>query len=132
MSSDADYRMDVRQWQETPSDPVRQLALWRSQRRFGIRPDDNEPGKIPDRFLDHNWGEAFGVAGESGVNLGPDIRPAYPTSTVSLEPFDRTNVRKIFQAVDGERDGTDWAAVFELWDGRLASLSAGCDYTGWD
>ena len=129
---DLDYRDACKQWQASPADLALQKTLYKTQRRIGFRMDDNEPGEIPARFDDYNWEQAFGVAGESGGYLGPDIRPAHPGSTVPLTPFNRKDVRRIFQATDGEHDGPNWTAVFELWDGRCASLSAGCDYTGWD
>jgi hypothetical protein len=129
---DTDYREVERKWRTESTDLSNQLALWNIQRRLGLRPDDNEPGKVPARLNDYDWEQAFGACGGPDSHIGTDIRPAVPGSTVSLEPFDRTMVRKIFEAVDGEHDGACWTATFELWDGRLASLSAGCDYTGWD
>ena len=52
-------------------------------------------------------------------------------STVSTEPFDRSDVVEIVALVEGENDGPDWVGVFRLHDGRFASITAGCDYTGW-
>jgi hypothetical protein len=129
---DADYRQNERAWRGDPTSQSKQMALWLAQRRIGLRLDDNEPGKIPTCFDGYDWTQAFGACGGSDSYISQDIRPAVPGSSVSLEPFDRTLVRRIFRAVDGEHDAANWEAAFELWDGRLASLSAGCDYTGWD
>ena len=51
----------------------------------------------------------------------------YRRDTVEIE-----NIKRIVCAVDGENDESNWVGVFEMNDGRYLSISAGCDYTGWD
>lgn len=51
---------------------------------------------------------------------------------LSTEAFQISDVRKVIGLVEGEGDGPDWVGVFELADGRFATITAGCDYTGWD
>jgi hypothetical protein len=45
--------------------------------------------------------------------------------------FTREDVAETLASQPGENDGRNWVAVMRLFDGRLAWLSAGCDYTGW-
>lgn len=51
--------------------------------------------------------------------------------TGSTESFGREDVVHIYALAEGENDGEDWVGVFQLNDGRFASVSARCDYTGW-
>lgn len=51
--------------------------------------------------------------------------------TGSLDKFERSDVAAVLGLVEGENDGADWVGVFRLRDGRFASITAGCDYTGW-
>lgn len=48
------------------------------------------------------------------------------------DDFKIDDVKEIHGAIEGENDGDDWIIWGELKDGRWFSLSAGCDYTGWD
>ena len=69
----------------------------------------------------YDWEEVFKYATPSPV-FGAEV---------SGEPFQRDDVKRIIAMVDGENDGPNWVGVFELNDGRFASISAGCDYSGW-
>lgn len=69
----------------------------------------------------YDWEEAFKYAHPTAV----------PGDAVSVEPFERTLVKRIVARAKGENAGESWVGVFELWDGRFASLEAWCDYTGW-
>lgn len=46
--------------------------------------------------------------------------------------FTMDEVESVVASSEGENDGQNWLAVFNLKDGRFAYLEAGCDYTGWD
>lgn len=43
-----------------------------------------------------------------------------------------SDVEEIIAMAEGENDGADWIIFGKLKDGRWFTLSAGCDYTGWD
>lgn len=82
---------------------------------------------------DYDWREAFACAGDKeGEHNSADVRPALPTSKVSLAPFGRVDVAKVFAMREGENDERDWLCYGRLKDGRYFFLTAGCDYTGWD
>jgi hypothetical protein len=82
---------------------------------------------------DYDWQEAFACAGDpAGGNNSADVRPALPTSDVSLAPFGRSDVKEVFAMQEGENDERDWTCFGQLNDGRYFFLSAGCDYTVWD
>ncbi len=74
---------------------------------------------------DYNWTEAIAVACRDA------IEPAPPTADVDLSPFTIDNVAHVQCAVDGENEEAEWAAVLVLNDGRVVTIEAGCDYTGW-
>lgn len=59
------------------------------------------------------------------------IEPATPGSGISLDPFTYEDVARVVAARAGENDGDSWCAVFELKDGRYATVVSWCDYTGW-
>ena len=80
---------------------------------------------------DYDWREAFGSAGEPDA-YNRDVPTCVPGATVSPDPFTREDVKRIIAMSDGENDESEWIGVFELHDGRFASVVAGCDYTGWD
>jgi hypothetical protein len=82
----------------------------------------------------YDWAEAFGFAGEPDTNcLGGVSVEAIPGSPSGIHgPFTREDVEVAFALMEGEHDESDWIAVVRLKDGRFASVSAGCDYTGWD
>lgn len=42
------------------------------------------------------------------------------------------DVTKVVCVDEGENDGPEWLAVFELSNGKFGFLTAGCDYTGWE
>lgn len=81
-----------------------------------------------------DWDKAFEYAGEqTGQNYhSADVRPAFPSSPVSLAPFCRNDVKEIIAIDAGENDIADWICFGKLSDGRYFFLSAGCNYTGWD
>lgn len=82
---------------------------------------------------DYDWREAFACAGDpEGGNNSADVRPALPTSNVSLAHFGRSDVERVLAMREGENDGPNWMCYGQLRDGRYFFLSAGCDYTGWD
>jgi hypothetical protein len=86
----------------------------------------------------YDWQEAFAYAGEVrgegeyGCYGSANISEAIEDSGVPCDPFSREDVAEIVAMEDGENDGPDWIIVGRLNDGRWFSLSAGCDYTGWD
>jgi hypothetical protein len=44
------------------------------------------------------------------------------------------NVTKVHHSIEGENDGENWTAIVD-WagpEGAVATVDAGCDYTGWD
>jgi hypothetical protein len=49
----------------------------------------------------------------------------------SGETIDFSSIAEVIAEEEGENDGNEWIAVAILKDGRVAHLSAGCDYTGW-
>lgn len=81
-----------------------------------------------------DWEEVFKYATpqlcEAGHKHGP-VNP-YFCKPVPTNAFTRDDVCRIIAMEDGENDGPDWVGVFELKDGRFASIRAGCDYTGFD
>jgi hypothetical protein len=80
--------------------------------------------KIPDELNDYDWKEVFEYAKPSAVITDE--------GEISTAPFTREDVQQVIAKSDGEHDERDWVAVLKLRDGRYASISAGCDYTGWD
>ncbi len=86
--------------------------------------------------LDHSdWEEVFAYA--SGENTGYGCgegtpEAAFPGCQTSTKPFGREDVKRILAMDEGVNDEEDWVGVFELKDGRFASVAAWCDYTGWD
>jgi len=80
----------------------------------------------------YGWSEAFGYAGEKDTYADkPDVQ-GVPGTTAALDPFDRLDVAELAALSEGENDGRDWVCLGRLRDGRWFSLTAGCDYTGWD
>jgi len=81
-----------------------------------------------------DWEEVFKYASPTVCEAGHIHGPENPyfCKSVPTTAFTREDVRRIIAMVDGENDGPDWVGVFELQDGRFASLRAGCDYTGFD
>ena len=47
---------------------------------------------------------------------------------VHIDPKDIT---KVIASIDGDNESPPWEAVVELKDGRVAWVSAWCDYSGW-
>jgi uncharacterized protein (TIGR02996 family) len=80
---------------------------------------------------DYDWRQAFGCAGEPGVELVGGPTRAAPTLTTDPSPFTRAHVALVVASRDGERDEKNWVCVGRLWDGRWFVVDAGCDYTGW-
>ncbi|MDD5455037.1 MAG: hypothetical protein PHW62_06045 [Candidatus Ratteibacteria bacterium] len=66
-------------------------------------------GEILLELCDYDWSQAFEYA-----------------------DFIREDVEKVIKKCEGEHDGNDWIGIFQLKNGKIAGLSAGCDYTGWD
>lgn len=80
---------------------------------------------------DDDWRQAFGYAGESGVENGPEVVEAIPGVGISTAPFTREDVAEVFFADEGEPDGPDWVIAGRLNDGRYFGLRARRDNTGW-
>ncbi len=92
-------------------------------------------GKMDNRIEDYDWRMAFQCCGapEDGDSVynDPNVSAAIG-STAHAAPFQRKDVARVIATSDGENDGASWLGLFELNDGRIAYLEAGCDYTGWD
>lgn len=140
---DEDIRVLERAVEAAPTDGETRLSFWRALRRVGRGPGPENPrGTLPAVFgEDYNWREAFAYAGDAEAsNGGPDVqRTRIPAAAlaafgeaVPVTPFGRRDVRFVYASVEGDHDGPNWVALVELWDGRFATLSSGCDYTGWD
>ncbi len=80
---------------------------------------------IPERISDYTWEEAFKY-GCGRENVSAVLGWKGDTSDVTRE-----DVAEVIAADDGDNDGPNWIGVFRMRDGRIAFLSAGCDYTGW-
>lgn len=80
---------------------------------------------------DYNWEEVFKYATPTACGSHEHGPSAVIGRSVSLSAFTREDVKRIIAKVDGINDEEDWLGVFELSDGRLAVLRAGCDYSGW-
>ena len=83
---------------------------------------------------DYDWKCAFEYAGVEPDRPGhgsPNVSAMYGC-TVDASGFTRSDVAEVLAMSDGENDERDWIGLFRLHDGRIAFLSAGCDYTGWD
>lgn len=90
---------------------------------------------MDNRLNDYDWSAVFVVSGETAdsyLSIEADLRRADPTSSVSLDYFGRADVAEIYGISEGERDEANWLIYGKLRDGRYFSISAGCDYTGWD
>lgn len=48
------------------------------------------------------------------------------------QSFNLLDIKRLLAVVEGERDGPKWHWIIKLRDGRVAYMSGGCDYTGWD
>lgn len=85
-----------------------------------------------DRLNGYDWQEVFACCSslEHGSNT-PSIENI-PDESTPLDEFSREDVVCILAIDDGENDERDWITIVELKDGRFATVSAGCDYTGWD
>lgn len=141
---DDDLRMLERAVEVAPTDGEAKLALWRALRRVGRGPGpENARGSLPAEFgQDWDWREAFAYAGDpEGSYGGADVSrtkapsaalAAFGGGAVGTTPFGRRDVRFVYASVEGEYEGPPWVALVELWDGRFATVTAGCDYTGWD
>ena len=95
---------------------------------------------LDDLKNDYNWCAAFQYAGDfepdadghDQYRMGePSVSACFGTDTPT-DPVLRGDVTEIVASRYGEHDGDNWLIVVKLKDGRVAFLSAGCDYTGWD
>jgi len=87
---------------------------------------------LPD-LDDYDWKEVFEYANPTVCEKGHTHGPAAIIGDqVSTASFSREDVIRVIAMENGENDGDTWVGVFELRDGRFASIRAGCDYTGWD
>ena len=71
-----------------------------------------------------DWEEAFGLDSEYGT-----------TASNGPQPFTPDQIRRVVWWHGSSEEGyasVDIAGLFELNDGRYATLVAGCDTTGWD
>lgn len=124
-----------------PLDGLAKLRYWTACLRVGQPPvTENQSGDIPDVLADEDWAEAFGAAcGELDLVWSECVshghgqpQAAVPgDKDVAVTPFAREDVRYVLASAEGENDSEDWVALVMLWDGRFATVSAGCDYTGW-
>ncbi len=93
----------------------------------------------------YDWAEAFGYCGDAGYDpTGTNSwysgactveaveRIPGQQDKVSNAPCLREDVVEILGIAEGENDGPEWLLLAKMRDGRFLSLSAGCDYTGWD
>ena len=85
---------------------------------------------VPACVQGYDWREAFAYAGGCGHGTA-NVRPVVG-ETANAMAFGRTDVAFIVAQDEGENDGANWVCFGKLYDGRWFSLSAGCDYTGWD
>ena len=83
---------------------------------------------------DWNWEEVFKYATphrcEADHRHGPNATIVTDDS-IATSKFTRDDVTYIFGMLNGYRESPPWVGVFELADGRIAAIRAGCDYTGW-
>jgi hypothetical protein len=79
--------------------------------------------KMLSELDDWDWAEVFKYADPERVITAPE--------SLSISRFERDGVKRVIAMESGDNDGPEWVGVFELWDGRFASIRAGCDYTGW-
>jgi hypothetical protein len=88
----------------------------------------------------YDWERAFEYAGteerdedsEAWGRYGCPNIDAVIGDNVSMDEFVREDVVEIYGIEEGENDGPSWIVYGRLKDGRFFSLTAGCDYTGWD
>lgn len=73
----------------------------------------------------YDWEQAFCVVS------GPEPAPNN-VDNISLQIFDREDVKIIYGIDEGTNEGSDWIVYGRLKDGRYFCLRAWCDYTGWD
>lgn len=73
----------------------------------------------------YDWEEIF----DQFVN---PVTPVLGDTVVGIGKISRGDVRDIIALVEGEGDGPDWVGLFKLKDKRYVTVTAGCDYTGWD
>lgn len=78
---------------------------------------------------DYDWKCAF--ADEGNVSCGNCTKDLAAYGVTDAE-FSRCDVAEVLASVNGENDGPDWVGVFRLKDERFATVTGGCDYTGWD
>lgn len=72
---------------------------------------------------DYDWREAFGCTGDTdGEYNSADVRPANPTSDVSLAPFGRKDVARVFAMREGANDGPNWLCYGRLKDKRYCAF----------
>lgn len=72
---------------------------------------------------DYDWVEAFSAC---------NVDPCLPDANINCSEVGIDMVIRVVAADPGENDGAHWVGIFELNDGRFISISAWCDYTGWD
>lgn len=73
---------------------------------------------------DSDWEEAFVYA--------QNPYPSEVDKGIPLEPCLIGDIVQVIAAETGEIDRDRWVGVFKLKDGRYMTLSAWCDFTGWD
>ncbi len=74
---------------------------------------------------DYDWEEAF------ELYASPERKTFIDEKDISYGRFTRDDVEIVHVMIHGANDEQDWIGVFQLKDKRFASLTAGCDYTGW-
>ncbi len=80
----------------------------------------------------YDWKIIF--EGGAGGNDPYTRNPSNPLTREVLKDVHYTlsDVKRVIATSDGENDGESWLGLFEMNDGRFLSVSAFCDYTGWD
>ena len=111
--------------------------------------EDTVKPTTPEQWLahiksDYSWGEAFAYAdpdkhprGFGAMVSNGELASYYDDIGclgVSRTPFSPVDVVRVVAAseVITEVQDEELIGVFELRDGRFASLAAGCGYTGWE
>lgn len=58
----------------------------------------------------------------------PDLHAAISSNAFEVS----ARILEIIAHIDGENDGPNWHWLALLENGRVAYITGGCDYTGWD
>jgi uncharacterized protein (TIGR02996 family) len=104
-----------------------------SVRKYAGNEQEANEAAAPQSARGYDWREVFAYGGaERGYGGSSEPDRALPNDDTPTTPFARSDVKRIIAQSEGENDGANWLIVGELQDGRFFSISAWCDYTGWD